>query len=483
VTRHRSWAEPWKIKVVEPIHMTTAEDRARHICDAGYNTFLLRSEHVYIDLLTDSGTNAMSDRQWAGMMMGDEAYAGSRNFYALAEAVEQYYGFPQLIPTHQGRGAEHLLSKILITPGDHVPGNMYFTTTRVHQELAGATFHDVIIDAAHDPASEHPFKGDVDLDKLTALVKDVGAARIPYISVAATVNLAGGQPIRLANLRQVSEYCRPRGILVILDATRAVENAWFIQQREPGMRHYSVAAILKMMCDYADGATMSGKKDSLVNIGGWLGLRDTELAEQARGLVVVYEGLHTYGGLAGRDMEAMAIGIAESVEEDYIRSRIGQVHYLGRKLLDGGVPVVRPLGGHAVFLDAAALLPHVPRSQFPAQALAAAIYQESGVRAMERGVVSAGRDKETGQNRYPALELVRLTIPRRVYTQAHMDVVAESVMGVFAERQHVQGLRFTYEPELLRFFQARFELVPAPSRPAGSGPREPALAHGRGARS
>ena len=462
MTHHRSWAEPWKIKVVEPIRMTTAAERKEHIREAGYNTFLLRSEDVYIDLLTDSGTNAMSDRQWAGMMMGDEAYAGSRNFYALEEAVREFYGYPQLIPTHQGRGAENILSKILIKPGDHVPGNMYFTTTRVHQELAGATFHDVIIDQAHDPMCEHPFKGNVDLDKLAALVLEVGADRVPYVSVAATVNLAGGQPISLSNLRSVADYCHARGILVILDATRAVENAWFIQQREPGMRDHTVAEILRMMCDCTDGATMSGKKDSLVNIGGWLGLRDEKLAEQARGLVVVYEGLHTYGGLAGRDMEAMAIGIRESVEEDYIRSRIGQVHYLGQRLIDAGVPVVQPLGGHAVFLDAAAILPHIPRDQFPAQALAAALYLESGVRAMERGAVSAGRDPVTKENRYPALELVRLTIPRRVYTQAHMDVVTESVMEVYEQREEVQGLRFTYEPELLRFFQARFELVPSP---------------------
>jgi len=458
-TTHRSWAEPWKIKVVEPITMTTRAERERYINAAGWNTFLLRSEEVYIDLLTDSGTNAMSDRQWAGMMMGDEAYAGSRNYYELETAVQECYGFPHLIPTHQGRGAENILSKILIKPGDHVPGNMYFTTTRVHQELAGATFHDVIIDEAHDPQSEHPFKGNVDLDKLDALVSEVGAKSIPYVSVAATVNLAGGQPISLANLRAVAEYCRPRGIRVIFDATRAVENAWFIQEREPGMHGYTVAQILRLICDTADGATMSGKKDSLVNIGGWLGLRDESLAQNARGLVVVYEGLHTYGGMAGRDMQAMAIGIRESVQEDHIRSRIGQVQYLGQLLRDAGVPVVRPVGGHAVFLDAAAMLPHLPREQFPAQALAAALYLESGVRAMERGAVSAGRDPATGENRYPKLELVRLTIPRRVYTQAHMDVVTESVVAVFEDRANVRGLRFTYEPEYLRFFQATFEPV------------------------
>ena len=455
--RHRSWAEPWKIKVVEPIRMMSRGERDRALAEAGFNTFLLRSEDVYIDLLTDSGTSAMSDRQWAGMMVGDEAYAGSRNFYHLESAVLKYYGFPELVPTHQGRGAEHILSKLLIRPGDHVPGNMYFTTTRLHQELAGGTFHDVIIDVAHDSQAEHPFKGDIDIAKLDDLVVKYGSDRIPYICVAATVNLAGGQPISLANLRAVRAWASEHGIKVILDATRAVENAWFIQQREPGNRDKTVAQILLEICDCADGATMSGKKDSLVNIGGWLGLRDRELAEKARNLAVVYEGLHTYGGLAGRDMEAMAIGIAESVEEDHIRSRIGQVTYLGNKLIAAGVPVVRPIGGHAVFLDAARMLPHLDREEFPAQALAAALYSDSGIRAMERGMVSAGRDPLTGQNRRPQLELVRLTIPRRVYTQAHMDVTAESVMSVHERRDRVSGLRFTYEPEHLRFFQARFE--------------------------
>ncbi len=457
----QSWAEPWKIKVVEPIRMTTRADRRRALHDAGYNTFLLRSEDVYIDLLTDSGTNAMSDRQWAGMMLGDEAYAGSRNYYRLERAVQQYYGFEFVIPTHQGRGAEHILSRLLISRGDHVPGNMYFTTTRAHQELAGATFHDVIIAEAHDAASEHPFKGNVDLARLNAVVQQVGADRIPYVSVAATVNMAGGQPIALENLRAVREYAQRLGIRVVLDATRAVENAWFIQQREPGQRGRAVADILRDLCACADAATMSGKKDSLVNIGGWLGLRDPLLADRARNLVVLFEGLHTYGGLAGRDMEAMAIGIEESVEEDHIRTRIGQVHYLGQRLIEAGVPVVRPIGGHAVFLDAAAILSHLPRDQFPAQALAAALYLESGIRAMERGTVSAGRDPATGRHRTPALELVRLTIPRRVYTQAHMDVTAEGVMRLHAMRTRVRGLAFTYEPEHLRFFQARFAPVGA----------------------
>lgn len=462
---HRSWAEPWRVKMVEPLRMTTRAERESAILRAGYNTFLLDADDVYIDLLTDSGTSAMSDRQWAGLMLGDEAYAGSRNFTNLQNAVREYYGFEHVIPTHQGRGAEHILSQILIEPGDHVPGNMYFTTTRAHQELAGATFHDVIVDEAHDPASECPFKGDVDLAKLEALVDEVGAHRIPYVSVAATVNLAGGQPISLANLRAVREFTRQRGILVILDAARAVENAWFIQQREPGQSRHSIEFILKEMCSQADGMTMSAKKDSLVSIGGWLALRDDALADAARNLVVLYEGLHTYGGLAGRDMEAIAIGIGESVQEDHIRSRIGQVMYLGDKLMEAGIPIVKPVGGHAVFLDAAVMLPHIPRSQFPAQSLAAALYIESGIRSMERGAVSAGRD-ENGENRYPSLELVRLTIPRRVYTQAHMDVVAESVIEIRDMSESIQGLEFTYEPKHLRFFQARFQPVCAgvPSR-------------------
>ena len=348
LTRRTSWAEPWKIKVVEPIKMTTRAEREAAIRDAGYNTFLLKSADCYIDLLTDSGTNAMSDSQWAGMMLGDEAYAGSKNFYALENAVRTYYDYEHLIPTHQGRGAENILSQILIKKGDYVTGNMYFTTTRLHQELADGTFRDVIIDEAHDPASEHPFKGNVDLDKLKALVAGVGVDQIAYITIGVTVNLAGGQPVSMANLREVSAYCHGKGILIILDATRAVENAWFIQQREAGYGDKTVAQILHEMCDLTDGATMSGKKDSLVNIGGWLAVRDEQTAQKAKNLVVVYEGLHTYGGMAGRDMEAMTRGIVESVQDDHMRARIGQVQYLGEKLIEAGVPVVHPIGGHAV---------------------------------------------------------------------------------------------------------------------------------------
>ncbi|HEX9057559.1 MAG TPA: tryptophanase, partial [Ktedonobacterales bacterium] len=337
------------------------------------------------------------------------------------------------------------------------PGNMYFTTTRLHQELAGGTFVDVIIDEAHDPTSDHPFKGNVDLEKLDNLIDMVGANHIPYVSLAATVNMAGGQPIAMENLRAVRELTSRHGIRVILDAARALENAYFIQQREPGHHDRPVAAILREMCSYTDGCTMSAKKDALVNIGGFLALNDDQLFEEARNLVVVYEGLHTYGGLAGRDMEAMARGIEESMSDDHIRARVGQVEYLGHKLQERDVPIVTPIGGHAVYLDARRFYKHIPQDEFPAQTLAANLYIDSGVRSMERGIVSAGRDPETGEHHYPKLELVRLTIPRRVYTQAHMDVVAESVEEVYRQRARARGLTMTYEPKYLRFFQARFE--------------------------
>lgn len=455
--RHRSWAEPWKVKVVEPIRMMDRPAREAALAAAGYNTFLLRSDEVYIDLLTDSGTSAMSDWQWAGMMMGDEAYAGSRNFYNLEAAVQKHYGYRYVVPTHQGRGAENLLSRMLITPGQVVPGNMYFTTTRLHQELAGGAFVDIIVPEAHDPLDPRPFKGNVDLAALEAVIERVGASRIPYVCIAGTVNMAGGQPVSMANMRAVRELTSRHGIRVMLDATRAVENAYFIQQREHGYHDRRVADILLEFCSYSDGCTMSGKKDSLVNIGGWLALNEPTLYEEASNLVVVYEGLHTYGGMAGRDMEAMARGIVESVQDDHIRARVGQVEYLGQKLIEAGVPIVHPVGGHAVYLDARAFYPQIQQDEFPAQRLAAELYLDAGVRAMERGIVSAGRDTASGENHHPALELVRLTIPRRVYTQAHMDLTAESVIAVYAERHATRGLKLVYEPRYLRFFQARFE--------------------------
>jgi len=458
-SRHRSWAEPWKVKMVEHLRMTTREERETAIREAGYNTFLLESKDVYIDLLTDSGTSAMSDVQWAGMMLGDEAYAGSRNFYHLEAAVRELYGYRHLVPTHQGRGAEHILSQILVHPGDVIPGNMYFTTTRQHQELAGGSFVDVITDEAHDPASEYPFKGDVDLEKLERVIAENGAERIPYVCVATAVNMAGGQPISLANLRAVRALCDRHAIRIIHDATRVAENAYFLKVREAECADMTIAQIVRALCDLTDGCTMSAKKDALVNIGGFLAVNDDEVFDAARNMVVIYEGLHTYGGMAGRDMEAVAIGLHESVSYDHIRARVGQVEYLGHKLIEFGVPIVHPIGGHGVFLDAKAFLPQLDQDVYPAQTLAAEIYLEGGVRTMERGNVSAGRDPGTGQNRRPRLELVRVTIPRRVYTQAHMDVTAESIAEVYDRRDSIGGLEMVYEPPALRFFQARFRPV------------------------
>jgi len=451
--------EPYKIKMVEPLKMISREERAEKIKEAGYNTFLLKSRDVYIDLLTDSGTNAMSQYQWAGLMLGDEAYAGSENWLHLEETVRELFGFKYVVPTHQGRGAENLISKILIKPGMYVPGNMYFTTTRAHQELAGGTFVDVIIDEAHDPARDDIlFKGNVDLQKYENLIKKVGPEKIPYITLGVTVNMAGGQPVSMANLRDVYKLSKKYGIRVIFDATRCVENAYFIKTREPGYEEKTIAEIVKEMFSYADGCTMSGKKDGIVNMGGFLAMNEEEIYLQATGLVVVYEGMPSYGGMTGRDMEAFAIGLREAMDYSYIRHRVEQVRYLGEQLIEAGVPIVRPVGGHAVFLDAKAFLPHIPQDKFPAQALAAAIYEHSGVRTMERGIISAGRDKD-GNDYYPKLELVRLTIPRRVYTSAHLDYVAESVKKVYEERDKITGLKWVYEPPVLRFFTGRFERV------------------------
>jgi tyrosine phenol-lyase len=461
----RPVAEPYKIKSVEPIRMTTRAERERAIAEAGYNTFLLKSEDVYIDLLTDSGTNAMSDRQWSAMMSGDEAYAGAKSFYRFEAAVREIYGFEHVVPTHQGRGAEHLISRILIRPGHVIPGNMYFTTTRAHQEMQGGLFADVVIAEAHDPAALHPFKGNVDVVKLRELIERVGPQNIPYVSVAVTVNMAGGQPVSMNNLRAMRELVDEYGIRLWCDATRAVENAFFIKEREHGYAQTPVRAILREMMSFFDGCTMSAKKDCLVNIGGFLAMNDEAILQAAREQVVLFEGMPTYGGLAGRDMDAIAQGIHEMVDDDYIAHRIHQVRYLGSQLENAGVPIVKPVGGHAVFLDARRFLPHLVQEEFPAQALAAALYVDSGVRAMERGIVSAGRDPETGRNRRPSLELVRLTIPRRVYTDRHMDVVAYSVKHLYESAEEICGMKMVYEPPALRFFTARFEplavMIPA----------------------
>jgi tyrosine phenol-lyase len=451
--------EPFKIKMVENMAVLTREERLEAMERAGYNTFLLKSEECYIDLLTDSGTNAMSDKQWAGLMLGDEAYAGSRNFYHLEETVQDLFGYKYVVPTHQGRGAENILSTLTIKPGDYVPGNMYFTTTRFHQERNGATFRDVIVDEAHDTQAILPFKGNVDLNKFQALIDEVGADKIPYICLAVTVNLAGGQPVSMANIKAVSELAHKNGIMVMFDATRCVENAYFIKEREEGFADRTIKSIVKEMFSYGDGCTMSGKKDCLTNIGGFLCMNDEDLYTQACATVVQFEGMPSYGGLAGRDMEAVALGLKEAVNYEYISHRVNQIRYLGERLDAAGVPMVKPYGGHAIFLDARAFLPHLTQDELPAQSLAAAIYEESGVRTMERGIVSAGRDVVTGKHHYPKLETVRLTIPRRVYTYAHMDFVADAIIELYNKRETIRGLKWEYEAPCLRFFTGRFSKI------------------------
>ena len=452
-------AEPFRIKAVETVKMLDRAAREKVAKEAGYNTFLINSEDVYIDLLTDSGTNAMSDKQWAGIMVGDEAYAGSRNFHHLEQTVQEIFGFKHIVPTHQGRGAENLLSRIAIKSGQYVPGNMYFTTTRYHQEANGGIFVDIIKDDAHDAGKRVPFKGDIDLNKLEKLINEKGAENIAYVCLAVTVNLAGGQPVSMKNMKEVRALTKKHGIKVFYDATRCVENAYFIKEQEEGYKDKTIKEIVHEMFSYADGCTMSGKKDCIVNIGGFLCMNDDDLFQAAKELVVVFEGMPSYGGLAGRDMEAMAIGLRESLQFEYIEHRVKQVRYLGEKLLEAGVPIIEPVGGHAVFLDARRFCPHIEQINFPAQALAAELYIESGVRSMERGIVSAGRDPKTRENHVPKLETVRLTVPRRVYTYKHMDIVADAVIKLYKHKEVIKGLRFTYEPKQLRFFTARFEHI------------------------
>jgi tyrosine phenol-lyase len=456
--------EPFKVKMVEPVRLPPSERRKAAIEEAGYNTFLLRSDDVYIDLLTDSGTSAMSDDQWAGMMLGDESYAGSRNFYHLEQSIQSVLGFPYVVPTHQGRGAEHLLSRALIRqPGLVVPRNMYFTTSKEHVELQGASLVDVIIDEAHDPEFEHPFKGNIDLRKLEAVIEERGSDAIAFVYIEMNCNMAGGQPVSIANVREVSALCKSHGLKLVFDATRSSENAFFIKEREPGYAGKTVVEILRELMGFADACVYSAKKDALVNIGGFLATRDQGIYEATRELVVKYEGLHTYGGMAGRDMEAVARGLKEGADYDYLRYRIGQTQYLGRMLIAAGVPIVRPVGSHAVYLNALKFCPHIPRGEWPAQTLAAALYEDSAVRAMERGAVSKGRDKATGENVFPPLELVRLTIPRRVYTNTHMEFVADSIAHLHDQKDDIRGLEMVHEPPALRFFQARFK----PARRAG----------------
>lgn len=448
---------PYRAKVIEycPGVSLDTEQRKKAMEKAGYNTFLLRSDEVYIDLLTDSGTSAQSDYQKAGLELGDEAYAGSVNFYHFESAVREIFGYKHLVPTHQGRAAEHIMSKICIKDGQYVPNNMYFTTRRMHQELAGGLWVDFVTPEAYKPESNFEFKGNFNVKKLEAFVKSKGSDKIAYFSVEAAVNMAGGQPFSLANLKEVRKISKKYSIPLYLDITRIFENAYFIKMREPGYRNKSVREITKEITALSDGCTMSAKKDGVVNIGGFLAMNDAEFFRKAKEMVVAFEGLHTYGGLAGRDMEAVAIGLREFSRDEEVAYYVSQVEYLGNELEKRGIPIVKPIGGHAVFIDAKSFLPHIPQEQFPAQRLAAEIYIESGVRSMERGIVSG----QHGKDPYDGLELVRLTLPRRVYSREHLDVVVEGVKNVYDRRKSVTGLKMVYESKVLRFFQSRFSPV------------------------
>jgi len=449
-------AEPFRIKVVESVAMTTKEERASKIVGTGFNLFGLKSTDVYIDLLTDSGTSAMSDNQWAGIMQGDEAYAGSKNYYNLLEAVADVFGYPYVVPTHQGRAAENLLLYTLLREGSYVPNNMHFDTTKAHVLHKSGIPVDLVREEAFDPTSPYPFKGDMDLRRLDDFLAQQGD-RVPLVMLTVTCNSGGGQPVSMANIRGVSQVAKKYGKPFFIDACRFAENAYFIKQREAGYHDKSVAEIVREMFSYADGCTMSAKKDALVNIGGFFATNDASLYQKISGLAVLFEGFPTYGGLAGRDMEAIARGLREVIMEDYLAYRVGQVKYLGEMLMKYGVPIIEPIGGHAVYLDARRFLPHIPQQQFPAQALGVELYIEGGVRGVEIGTCLAGRHPVTGDHDYPKLEMLRLTIPRRVYTDRHMEVIAVACANVWDRRESVCGLEFTYEAPILRHFTAKFQ--------------------------
>jgi len=454
------YAEPYKIKMIEPMHPSTAGDRARWIKDANFNLFNLKSEQVFIDLLTDSGTGAMSQEQWAAMMTGDESYAGSKSFYKLQETVTSLTGFPYVIPTHQGRAAENVLFSVMVKEGDLVPGNAHFDTTKGHIEFRKASAFDCTIDEAGDTRNHHPFKGNLDLNKLENVFHVYGKERIPMIIVTITCNSTGGQPVSMKNLREVREFADRNGIPVIFDSARFAENAYFIKTREKGYEHTSIREIVGEMFSLADGMTMSSKKDGIVNMGGFIALNSKSIYREASTFNIMFEGYITYGGMSGRDMAALAQGLEEACTFSFLESRISQVHYLGQKLYDAGIPVQEPFGGHAIFVDASRFLPEVPREEYIAQTLALELYLESGVRAVEIGTLLADRDPETRENRYPKLEMVRLTIPRRVYTRNHMDYVAAALQNVYRRREQItRGYKIRYEAPIMRHFTVELEKV------------------------
>jgi tryptophanase len=450
--------EPFRIKVVEPIRMTTADERLRFLTEAGFNVFKLRGEDVLIDLLTDSGTAAMSSEQWAALMRGDETYAGSRSWYRFEAAVKDVFGFQHVIPTHQGRAAERILFSTVCRPGDVVPSNTHFDTTRANVEAAGARAVDLPIAAGLVPSQYHPFKGDMNVDALRALVDDVGADRIPICMLTVTNNTGGGQPVSMANIRAVRDVCQDHRIPLYLDACRFAENAFLIKLREDGYQDRPVKEIAREMFSHADGCTMSAKKDGLANIGGFLCTNDDALSRQEENLLILTEGYPTYGGMAGRDLEAIAVGLEEVLHEDYLTYRIEVARYLGEHLTNEGIPIVQPPGGHAVYLDAAAFLPHVSPGELPGQSLVCELYLEGGIRAVEIGTVMFGRpDPATGVETPAKMELVRLAIPRRVYTKSQIDYLVDIAVDVFERRDAIGGFRFVEQAPVLRHFTARFE--------------------------